>query len=298
MIWKVYKAAEEGDIETLRELLKIEDLPINKAIIDDRYPLLCWFSMIGEHEIVRELLKHEKIDVNQVELCQGKNSLGLACLDGHVEVVKLLIQHKDIDINFATEEGYTPLLLSFHGVRSVEIARELLKHEKIDVNKPSKTHSPPLFFASAYGRVEFAKLLLKHEKIDVNYSKKGESALCRSAINGKAPVVQELLKHENIIVDKQAFKEIVKKAIKCEEFHNVLNEIIKDSKITSDIVSEAELNEKELAFFSENIKLYSRKKAPHYNEKKVALKIEDNYHDTDKDDNVEITGDKATTEDI
>ena len=74
----------------------------------------------------------------------------------HIANVKLLLDCKGIAVNQSTTEGYSPLLVS---KTYTEIVKMLLKHPDIDVNQGSLDDSPPLYFASEFGRTDIVKLL-------------------------------------------------------------------------------------------------------------------------------------------
>ena len=181
-------ACLHGHFNAVKELLKCQDIDVNKKIFGCYYTPL-HYACEGERlEIVKELLKHPDIDVNK------DIPLHCACERGHLEIVKELLKHPEIDVHKAYL--HTPLC-SACKKGHLDIVKGLLKCSKIDVNNSNLS---PLYTAYIYNNKGLVvKELLKHAKININQiSSEPDKKLACMANNNSPNVINALIdEYEN-----------------------------------------------------------------------------------------------------
>ena len=226
---KLKKAIEEGDLEKVKELLKLATIHVNYSYGEGVTQLNHAINLLhieGQNrlkerkEIVELLINHQKTDVNKRDIFSNASSLFNekiyrrtplynAISKGNLEVVKLLLvkknpneRHSNVDVNIVSMQNETPLYIaSKNGVSSV--VEQLLKHTEIDVNKPDNEGKTPLYIASRYGHLEVVEQLLNRTGIDVNkQDKEGNTPLYIASRYGHLEVVEKLLNHTSIDVNK------------------------------------------------------------------------------------------------
>jgi len=101
-------AAGNGDLETLRDLLEVEDINVN---YQNRYnnTALTLAAHEGHLEIVKALLADKRIEVNEIGDYDESSALILAAREGHLEIVKVLLADKRVNINSKTSSGWSAL---------------------------------------------------------------------------------------------------------------------------------------------------------------------------------------------
>jgi ankyrin repeat protein len=102
---EIHDAAEHGDVEKIKELLKENPDLVNAKGYNGLTPL--HFAANEGHLNAVELLLANKADVN-ARADYGSTALYLATFYGHKEVVEMLLAHK-ADPDVKNNEGWTPL---------------------------------------------------------------------------------------------------------------------------------------------------------------------------------------------
>jgi len=153
-------AASNGRAETVRILLELDDIDVNK-----RWPLYSAVNSKAE-EVVKLLLDDERIDANRGP--EGDTPLGLATRGRYVPIIRLLLGRRDVLVNITTGNGETPLCaMAAEGYWP--LVQLLLAHPGIDVNLVDYHGYTPLISAITRGKFDAAKLLLDDERTDVNF---------------------------------------------------------------------------------------------------------------------------------
>jgi len=140
-------ACKGGQVETVKYLLKIEEIDVNKCGKNGKPPLFIVCSKTSSEdifvtknlEIVSLLLGHQDIDVNTRD--RTSTTALMAALRFQSTVYKLLLQHPDIDVNLQKEDGTTALMVATSN-GNMDAVRELLKNYEIDIfleNKRGET---------------------------------------------------------------------------------------------------------------------------------------------------------------
>ncbi|MBA2650523.1 MAG: ankyrin repeat domain-containing protein [Legionella sp.] len=222
-------AVQRGHLDVIKELLNSENIDVNQASAnisplfeaiakgrDDIVNLLisrgfspnqirqnCCPLLFAVHKghlnVVQELLNSENIDVNQSS--NGQSPLHLAAENDRVDIVSLLIS-KGASINVLDNQQRSPLLVAVQKGH-FSVVQELLNSETIDLNQgPGGTS--PLYIAAENGRVDIVNLLIsKGANINQLTTKELWSPLYKAVYNGHLNVVQELLKSDDIDIDKE-----------------------------------------------------------------------------------------------
>ena len=160
-------AIEGPHIDTMRELLKREDLDVN--IKTKKFPTpLSTAIVINSIESVKELLKRDDIDINKFERKNFKrnnddepiqliNPLLRSIILLRPDIVDELLKYRNINIDIETD-GATPLnQASSNGM--LEVVKKLV-NAGANVNKQNEYGKTALFLASVYGKIDVVKYLL------------------------------------------------------------------------------------------------------------------------------------------
>ncbi|CAK4133483.1 unnamed protein product [Aphanomyces euteiches] len=152
---KLLKAAEEGDVDKVHELLE-DGADVNFKNEDEQTPLH-EASANGYVDVVKVLIAHgATVDTTDR---YRKTPLYRACSAGHFHVVQELLTH-GADVNIADKYNQTPLYWAAERGH-LHVVKELLAHFAMaDIaNKGGKT---PLHWASKKGHDAVVKELLAH----------------------------------------------------------------------------------------------------------------------------------------
>ena len=149
------------------------------------------FNAADENNVqkVKELLQHKTLNLNW-EDDSDYTALYRACLNGNAQIVRLLL-HAGANPNIDSDDG-TPLMMAVDS-GSVEIVKELIS-AGVDVNNRDSIRPEPLLLASDAGNIEIVKLFLNagaDVNIQEVYTK--ETALMGAAKHGHTEVVRLLL---------------------------------------------------------------------------------------------------------
>lgn len=182
------QAGQQGNIEIVKEFISHSvDLNSSGALL-----VACDNNQI---ETVRELLKCDNIDINHSNK-SGCTAFYLACKEGNIEIVMALISYS-VDINKNNNFGYSPLqVVSYNN--HIEIVKELLKYETIDIEKTDFSGCTAFYLACMKGNIEIV-LNLMNFSVDINKSDLDDmSPLQVASYKNNIEVVEELLKCDNI----------------------------------------------------------------------------------------------------
>jgi ankyrin repeat protein len=128
-----FLAAQEGNLDVLRCLVKELGANVNQAKHDGATPLFI-AAQKGHVSVLRCLVKELGADVNQT-MHDGSTPLFIAAQLGHMDIVRCLVKEIGADINQAKHSGSTPLMTaSYH--KHGELVQWLVK-EGAD---PQATH--------------------------------------------------------------------------------------------------------------------------------------------------------------
>ena len=210
-------AVEEGNIEMVKELLKIG---CNPNVTNEKKASALFIAFInGNMQIINLLLqyganigealiwaiKDENADVFKKILEFGVNSnkvehnqsygthIMLAIERENLQIVQLLLQY-GADPNYIDIIGKSPIheAVIFN---YIEITKELLKHGA-EVDRESIIEMTPLMHALYEKMFEIAKICLEHgANINHQCSKDGRTALHVASNTGKLETIEFLLKH-------------------------------------------------------------------------------------------------------
>ena len=178
-------AAEQGDVEVLKQLLKCNANVTLKS--NTGSTALIYSALNGNIEIFNHLV-NASADINAVN-DKGTNALIMAATNGHIQVVRLLVGRTNVNVR--NEEGKTPLLAAaFSGY--VNVVRILLdKGANVDDEFGMGTS---LMLAVQRNYVEMVQVLIEHGA-NVNFSSRttGNSVLHIAVKKGYIAIVEALL---------------------------------------------------------------------------------------------------------
>ena len=163
-------------------------------------------AWVGSSACVRLLLKH-KADINR-RGNHGRGALHFAAWKGHVDTITTLLEHAT-ELNAGDVHGRTPFWFACNS-DSKESASALLaalkpKYSIAEINAPSKRQRTPLRLAATHGFPEIVEELIKmtaaagldvKAMLDLQDTRKGFTALNRSAWRGELACVRLLLDHD------------------------------------------------------------------------------------------------------
>ena len=209
-------------------------------------------SVEGPHiDTMRELLKREDIDVN-IKSKKYPTPLSIAIILNSIESVKELLKRDDIDINmYETKNPHlnnddepaelvTPLMISILHLH-LDIMDELLKYRNINVDTENEFGSTPLNQASANGMLEAVKKLVSAGANVNKQNKDGYTALLGACKFGKVDVVKYLLDNGAKTDLKGKDGNTILNAITI--FLNDLDELISEDEILEDFTDVKDMND-------------------------------------------------------
>ncbi|KAK7909540.1 hypothetical protein WMY93_014224 [Mugilogobius chulae] len=200
---KIHKAALEGDLVKINELLTMRNTDIDKLDKKQRTALHI-ACLNGQDKVVSFLIQKQacldlRDDTGNTALMtavqknnlacvnillknqadpnlqdsEGQTALHLATKTNNVSVARLLLNYR-ADLNAQTKRGYTPL--SFAICYDFVDMTQFLVEAGADVNLSNIYKETPLMFAAKYGNYELLKLLLEHRAITTLVDYRGWSA--------------------------------------------------------------------------------------------------------------------------
>ncbi len=152
----VADAAEKGDIETVRQLLR-DGADVN-ASQGDGMTALHWAALRGDTEL-GTLLIYAGSNVDSGTRIGHYTPLHIASRAGHVGIVKVLLEARSDPNAATTNSGATPLHLAATAGRPDVVAALWEAGAELDAREAAWGQTP-LIFAAANGRTDAIKVLL------------------------------------------------------------------------------------------------------------------------------------------
>ncbi|XP_062098809.1 ankyrin repeat-containing protein NPR4-like [Humulus lupulus] len=162
----LYKAAREGNVTTLRQLLEQDSLILDRLIINNNgfseTPLHV-AAMLGHADFVQEIITHKLELAKELDIWRS-TPLHLAVAKGHLETVRVLLSTVDHELmsSIWDGEGRNPLHLAAMRGR-LDVLRELLKvaPEAIWVNLKDRSETI-LHVCVRHNQLEALKFLVNN----------------------------------------------------------------------------------------------------------------------------------------
>lgn len=155
-------AVSNDDLRQLSMLLRRDDININMSDVEDQTPF--YFAVdYGNKDIVKRLLDDARLDPNVGEKF---SPLALAAGGKSLELLEMLLRDQRVIVNNQTYDRMHPLITAVFGARE-ENAFRLLHAPNIDVNCCLAAMSA-LMWTIPFKRNKIAAELLKCDQIDVN----------------------------------------------------------------------------------------------------------------------------------
>jgi ankyrin repeat protein len=186
---EIHAAAEKGDLDKVKALLKDNPNLASSKGHDDRTPLH-YAAYKGNRDMAAFLLA-SKAEVN-AKMQSGETPLLTAAFYGHKDVAELLLAN-NADVNVRNKNDFTPLHAAAQGGYK-ELA-ELLLMNKAEVNAKNKDGWTPLHEAAKNDHKDVAELLLANNA-DVNAkTNDGQTPLHYASATGHNDVAELLRQH-------------------------------------------------------------------------------------------------------
>ena len=222
------RASGEGRLNVVNQLLSRRDIDVNDSGGDGGSGLtpLCRASEEGHHDVVDRLLSHYCIDVNKAEtLSPGRTPLLIATDKGHLAVVERLLRPPAILLDESLDESSGALLLD-------ESSGQYFIFDKAtDQSVWFRTASGSEVYRDDVTGLRYAHnaatdvtvwLEAAFECIDVNKGTTiddGDTALFRAVLNGHSEIVEQLLSHPNIDVNKARMRMVRRPVLPGDKCH-------------------------------------------------------------------------------
>jgi ankyrin repeat protein len=180
-------AAENGQVDLVRLLVKELGADVNKAASDGYTPLFVAVQE-GHVAVIQCLVEELGADVNQA-VNDGATPLLIAAESGHLAVVRFLVK-LGADVSLRTRSGATPLYVAA-GKGHLDILRCLAQELVADVNLARHDGSTPLMLAAQEGHLAAVRFLVHDLGAKVNkLDAQGRSPLFMAAFNGQMEVMR------------------------------------------------------------------------------------------------------------
>ncbi|XP_010542613.1 PREDICTED: ankyrin repeat-containing protein At5g02620 isoform X2 [Tarenaya hassleriana] len=221
----LYVAAEYGDVEIVKEMIKYYDLPLAEIKARNGFDAFHLASKQGDLEAHPELAMtvdlsnttalhtaatqgHSEVVDFLLELgsglvsiakSNGKTALHSAARNGHVEVVKVLLETEPAIAVRTDKKGQTALHMAAKGT-NVTVVEELIKADRSSssssINMVDTKGNTALHIAARKGRTEIVRLLLANDVTDTKVvNRSGETALDTAEKIGNPEVAEILQTH-------------------------------------------------------------------------------------------------------
>jgi hypothetical protein len=109
---EIFKAAEDGDLPKIREILSIwPRSPNDVSSLDGSYNGMTPFQVaifFWETDAVRLMLQLGKVNLSKKELCRGDNSLSLAIRCGYLDIIDVILYHLESLCGKSYDETLSP----------------------------------------------------------------------------------------------------------------------------------------------------------------------------------------------
>ena len=146
----------------------------------------------GDVDNVRELLKHAKYDVNCTD-SNGWTPLHHASYKGHLDMVRMLISKHNSDVTIQNVNGATALMLAAIA-RQDNVVLALLCDYQCPLDVRDRKGNTVLHYACEGGSVSLVQILIREHKADSNErDNNNNTPLTVAAFSGKADVALSLI---------------------------------------------------------------------------------------------------------
>ena len=234
--WKMsvlHFACMGGDPDTVRDILAMDEVDVNKPGLQGRVPLqvaLDYFRseaamvLVNDPRVVVDppqlrpfilgdlQLAQEELASAEVDLALWTSFFFASNQMGHLHLVNLLLAHTLANVNCKGPGGVT-LLQCAAKTATVSAVRMLLTLPGIDVNYRTKSSESPLFSAARSGSTQAFRLLLHDPRVKVEWGssavksvaglgcEKGqEKILWELALSPRVDLNASIVKHSAIMV--------------------------------------------------------------------------------------------------
>jgi ankyrin repeat protein len=127
-LWTAVNMRDSNSVRLLLRNAK-DKIDVNKGLDGGAgEPPLYRAAHNGDLEIVKELLAHPKIDVNKPDRADRQTPLFAAASKGHLEIVKALLDRADINLHIANRTGVTAYKLASEGKFNPAINQLILSY--------------------------------------------------------------------------------------------------------------------------------------------------------------------------
>ncbi|GAB2302909.1 hypothetical protein Dimus_036902 [Dionaea muscipula] len=169
-------AAKQGHLEILKALMEVHP-DLSMTYDTSNTTALQTAATQGHIEVVNFLLDSSGSGLATIARSNGKTALQAAARNGHLEVVKALLE-KEPGIAMRTDKkGQTALHMSAKG-QNLEVVEELIKADPSSLNLVDTKGNTPLHVAARKGKTQIVKRLLAYDAIDKTaVNRAGETAL-------------------------------------------------------------------------------------------------------------------------
>ncbi len=183
----ILKAAQQGDVDTVKKLLN-ENPDLIKTKDEHGITPLHAASYGGYKEII-ELLLSKGTDVN-INDNNGRTPLFFAAGNGSIDICTLLIE-KGAKINVANKYDRTPLLYAIW--RNHKDLAEFLITKGAEINFKDTDGFTPLHYVSMEGQKDFADMLISKGADILVIDNSGHTPLHMAAYYGQSAIVELLV---------------------------------------------------------------------------------------------------------
>lgn len=189
MLRQWFKAAHEGDIEVIANLIDKVDVNVKNQFdyifaTQDATTLMIAAEM-GHETLMKFLLAVPGINTD--------GALAFAAQKGHENIVKILLEVPSINVNAEIHTGYTALTTAARNGKE-NILRLLVGVPGININSKNHYGLTALMWAASDKNESLVKLLLQAPGIDINAQDNNKkNALMWAAYYGQAHIVKILL---------------------------------------------------------------------------------------------------------
>jgi ankyrin repeat protein len=133
---KLFQACKTGNVESVIEVLKDENIDLNKSN-NHEWTALQLACANGHLDIVKLLLEDERVGINKGDNC-ASTPLHFACLNGHLDIVKLLLADERLDANKVNSRGYNPFYVACY-LGWDDIIKFLMQDNRVEISKLPST---------------------------------------------------------------------------------------------------------------------------------------------------------------
>ncbi|UCE22524.1 MAG: ankyrin repeat domain-containing protein, partial [Candidatus Aminicenantes bacterium] len=185
----IHKAAQKGDIETVRSL--VENNPDIVNAVDDNKRTPLHYAALSQNQALVEFLLSKGADIKAREL-NGGIPLHFAAYGGNTAVVSILLQ-KGSDLHAKNNMGQTP---AFYAAMNghLEVLQNLV-NRGAEVNIKDTRNWSPVLLASWSGHTDVVSFLLQ-KGVDINAAKEETwASIHAAAFAGHTEVCRVLVEH-------------------------------------------------------------------------------------------------------